>query len=154
MAKTFIDDSSLPKNFHDATILTRRFGIQYIWIDSICIKQDDTHDWEVESAKMTDIYQNAYVTMAATSSADSSGGCFSKTKKDMCFQLRTGTGKSFLLGARLCDTKGFVKSQAGIEQRFPLYQRAWVFQERLLSRRILNCNYGQFAFHCSRNDTS
>jgi hypothetical protein len=43
----------------------RAAGISYIWIDSLCIVQDDDLDWETESAKMASIYQNAYLTIAA-----------------------------------------------------------------------------------------
>src|ERR1700761_1950673 len=48
----FIKLDNLPKNFQDAIILTRALGIQYIWIDSICIIQDNLEDWEIESRKM------------------------------------------------------------------------------------------------------
>jgi len=37
--------SVLPKTFNDAIALTRRLGVRYIWIDSLCIIQDDNLDW-------------------------------------------------------------------------------------------------------------
>lgn len=76
-ALDFIDWDSIPKNFGDAIIITRKFGIRYIWIDSVCIPQSDAHDWDVISARMTDIYRHVYLTIAAASSADSTRGCFS-----------------------------------------------------------------------------
>ena len=56
----------LPQTFRDAVLLTRRLGIAYIWIDYLCIVQDDNNDWKVESGKMERIYRNAHLTIAAT----------------------------------------------------------------------------------------
>ena len=35
----------LPKTFRDAITVARRLGIRYLWIDSLCIVQDDSLDW-------------------------------------------------------------------------------------------------------------
>jgi hypothetical protein len=67
----------IPRTFQDAITFVRRLGLRYLWIDSLCIIQDDRADWERESAKMASIYTNAVLTIAATKSADSEGGCFS-----------------------------------------------------------------------------
>ncbi len=64
--KTKIVFESLPKTFQDVISIARRLGIQYVWIDSLCIIQTDLLDWELESAKMSDIYANAYLTIAAS----------------------------------------------------------------------------------------
>ena len=45
----------LPKNFRDAVTVTRRLGLRYIWIDALCIVQDDEDDWKTEAAKMAAI---------------------------------------------------------------------------------------------------
>lgn len=66
----------LSETFQDAITLTRQLRVQYIWIDSLCIVQDDRYDWETESATMAAVFQNAYLTIAASLAADSSG-CFS-----------------------------------------------------------------------------
>jgi len=50
-----IPTSVLPKTFNDAIVLTRRLGIQYIWIDSLCIIQDDDLDWVSMPALWTPI---------------------------------------------------------------------------------------------------
>ena len=71
-----IDFSVLPKSFQDAMTVTRRLGVQYLWIDSLCIIQDSAQDWEQESAKMADIYINAWFTIAATGAHDARGGLF------------------------------------------------------------------------------
>ncbi|KAK5661625.1 hypothetical protein OQA88_9725 [Cercophora sp. LCS_1] len=51
-----IDWDSLPETFQDAILVTRALGISYIWINSLCIIQNDAADWEVQSASMADIY--------------------------------------------------------------------------------------------------
>ncbi|KAF2809817.1 HET-domain-containing protein [Mytilinidion resinicola] len=152
-AMDFLDYGALPRNFQDAITITRRLDIQYIWIDSVCIIQDDKYDWEVESAKMADIYRYSYLTIAAASSADSTGGCFSSTNADICMSLDDNTGRLLLVGARMCDAMGTVNDEAEVKKRFPLFQRGWVLQERLMSRRILYCNYGELAFECLESKT-
>ena len=41
---------ALPKTFKDALATCRELGIQYLWIDSLCIIQDDKGDWEYHSS--------------------------------------------------------------------------------------------------------
>jgi Heterokaryon incompatibility protein (HET) len=64
----------LPKSFQDAERVSRGLGIHYLWIDSLCIVQDDELDWEREAAKMGSIYEGAYITIAATSTIGSTNG--------------------------------------------------------------------------------
>jgi Heterokaryon incompatibility protein (HET) len=68
----------LPPTFRDAVQITRHLGIKYLWIDSLCILQDNISDWEKESALMGSIYSTSYLNIVATHSGDSRGGCFSK----------------------------------------------------------------------------
>src|SRR6202012_6120807 len=53
-----IELDSFPFTFRHALEITRALGIRYIWIDSLCILQDDKQDWERESARMGDIYSH------------------------------------------------------------------------------------------------
>lgn len=147
-ALSFIEYGLFPKNFRDAITITRRLGVRYIWIDSLCIIQGDAHDWNVESARMADIYRHGYLTIAATSSADSTGGCFSTTRADSCLSLIKDNKTQILVGARMCDTSGLLSNERDIANRAPLFTRGWVLQELLISRRILLCNYGELAFEC------
>lgn len=57
----------LPQTLQDAVLVMRKFGLQFLWIDSLCIVQDDLADWEEEAANMDAVYSNAYLTLAATS---------------------------------------------------------------------------------------
>lgn len=74
--KQSIPFERLAKTCQDAVTITRRLNFKYLWIDSICIIQDDRGDWERESAAMGHIYVNAYLCIAATASRDSGSGIF------------------------------------------------------------------------------
>jgi hypothetical protein len=58
--------AQLPKTLQDAVFLVRYLGIQYLWVDCLCILQDDNADWEREASRMAGVYSNAYLTIAAT----------------------------------------------------------------------------------------
>ncbi|KAK0733067.1 heterokaryon incompatibility, partial [Lasiosphaeria miniovina] len=65
----------LPKTFRDAVVLARFLGIPSLWIDSLCIVQDDPHDWEIESSRMAAVYSNAVLTVAADEAKKAREGC-------------------------------------------------------------------------------
>jgi hypothetical protein len=140
----------LPVNFRDAVSIARGLNIKYLWIDSICIIQDGDNgaDLNRELAKMGFIYQNAHLTIVAVSSSDSSGGCFPRPASDVCFSVPNNTQDDYLIGARVLDKKGYAVSIDDINAHYPLLTRGWVFQEVLLSPRIVLCNYGEFTFEC------
>jgi len=60
--------SDLPKTFREAIQFARTLDIPYLWIDSLCIIQDDIDDWNQEAGRMALIYNNSYITFSATSS--------------------------------------------------------------------------------------
>ncbi len=68
--------SHIPPTFRDGIRFCLAIGINYLWIDALCIVQDDPSDWQMEAARMADIYQNSYITLAATSSSSGSEGLF------------------------------------------------------------------------------
>jgi hypothetical protein len=74
--KRGIQWSDLSSTFQDAIGITRRLGIDFLWIDSIYIIQDSIEDWARESAKMTKVYLNSAVTIAADGEEDEHGGCY------------------------------------------------------------------------------
>ncbi|KAF4485632.1 pre-mRNA-splicing factor rse-1 [Fusarium agapanthi] len=81
-----------PKTFQDAITVCRKLSIEYLWIDSLCIIQGHEHNWAIESPKVCDIYQNAYLTIAAAAAHNSSEGLFQPRP----FSLR----KSFLTASK------------------------------------------------------
>lgn len=146
----FLSLEKLPANFRDAVSIARDLNIQYLWIDSLCIIQsgDSGEDLGRELAKMASIYQNSFLTIAIVSSPDSSKGCYMQDKwPDISFWV-SNTNEAHLFGARVLDKKGSLVSTDDVHDHYPLLSRAWVLQERLLSPRLLQCNYGEFAFDC------
>jgi hypothetical protein len=134
----------IPRTFQDAITFVRRLGLRYLWIDSLCIIQDDRADWERESAKMASIYTNAVLTIAATKSADSEGGCFSVVPESGRTHEITGLdqgGRPFTIYARP-SVRNWEKSPSR------LYSRAWCFQERILSPRVLHFHHHELKWEC------
>ena len=67
---------SLSKTFRDAVTITRKMGVRYLWIDTLCIIKDSASDWELEAVKMGDYYRHSLSTISAASAEDGSVGCF------------------------------------------------------------------------------
>ncbi|KAH8695833.1 heterokaryon incompatibility protein-domain-containing protein, partial [Phaeosphaeriaceae sp. PMI808] len=73
---TGVELADLPRTFRDASRVTRMLDIRYLWIDSLCIVQDSSADWQKEAAQMDSVYRKAHLTLAAASSTDSEGGLY------------------------------------------------------------------------------
>ncbi|PQE13923.1 hypothetical protein CJF30_00006722 [Rutstroemia sp. NJR-2017a BBW] len=67
-----IDYFQLCRTFQDAIVVARELRLRYLWIDSLCIVQDDKDDWKAESAIMGDVYYKSFVTLFAHSYDQSS----------------------------------------------------------------------------------
>jgi hypothetical protein len=155
--KIGIATSSLPQTFFDAVQITRNLGIRYLWIDSLCIIQDDKKDWEQESAKMHLVYSNAYLVVAATRSPNSTHGLFHtrppKQKLAKAFYSGQNTnGDTYCLNARLFDPNvpchtNFHTAVDDMNE-FPLMSRTWVLQERILARRVLHFCEDELVWEC------
>jgi hypothetical protein len=144
--------ATLPKTFADAVLLTRKLGIKYIWIDSLCIIQGDPEDWVRESARMAEVYQNAVLTISADGAADGSQGLFQITTLPICevsipFQSPSGSG---LICARetTLDGEGDHVHIIGHKQNEPLRHRGWALQEWLLSNRIVHFTTDELLWEC------
>jgi Heterokaryon incompatibility protein (HET) len=66
----------LPKTFTDAVRIVASCGVEYLWIDSLCIIQGSEEDWRREASMMGKVYSNSFCNIAATGSPNSSGGFF------------------------------------------------------------------------------
>jgi hypothetical protein len=144
----------LSQTFRDAVILTRKMSIRYLWIDSLCIIQDSAEDWVAQSFKMGEYYMNAIFNIAAVSASDGSGGCFmardalSLTPCPISIRLPESIPKpSSQMFIRPSIGWDPVNETAGF-QRPPLWQRAWVVQERLLSPRTMQFSSMQMSWKC------
>lgn len=137
--KDRIPPAALPRSFQDAVFFARRLGLRWIWIDSLCIIQDDVSDWQKEAAQMASIYQNSYITVAATAASSSDGGCFTRPYQQSYHPhkliVTDLNENAVVIYARLWLPHIFVTRD---KDDFPLLKRAWVHQERLLSPRVLH----------------
>jgi len=60
-----IKASLLPQTLQDAVRVTWNLGLQFIWIDCLCIRQDDPTEFASEVARLPAIYGSSYVTISA-----------------------------------------------------------------------------------------
>lgn len=139
--------NSLPLTFQDAINFTRKLGERYIWIDSLCILQDCKEDWRRESKKMADIYSNSYLTLAATASVNSSGGLYSRQDEIYDTRIVKAQGGHVKCRRRRPHWPVFGISD-GTTPIPPLLQRSWVYQERVLSPRVLHFGRDELLWEC------
>ncbi|PQE20732.1 heterokaryon incompatibility -domain-containing protein [Rutstroemia sp. NJR-2017a BBW] len=139
-----IDYDSLPSNFKDAIYFTRKMGFKYLWIDSLCIMQDSKEDWARESKAMCDIYAKAFCTLFSSGSVDAYGGCFHERYPFQYAPCELLSSENEILTCQLRAPNPFL---AQVEYA-PLNQRAWAFQERILSRRIVHFGTTLLLFEC------
>lgn len=127
--------TALPRTFREAVILTQSLGIDYLWIDSLCIQQDDDDDWRREAASMGPLYQQATLVIAAAGSEDPTGGLFiCERSPKIALQLPYGTKGVFNLAFRTPSPsmRPFTNDYRG-----PLPERAWALQEFYLAQRMV-----------------
>lgn len=145
-----LDDKLLPKTFQDAVRVTRKLGLRYVWIDSLCILQktgkgdDSEHvkDWRRESQRMEKVFSFAYFTIAA-SCADHMFDGFLKMRRPR--EVVTMTTDDDDETFHICeDINDF---DHDVEQG-ELNKRGWVLQERALSRRTVHFTKTQTYWEC------
>lgn len=69
---------NLPRTFREAMDVTLGLGYSYLWIDSLCIVQDDQDDWKKEARRMAVVFDKAAVTIAAMDGVDCDSGLIVK----------------------------------------------------------------------------
>ena len=144
-----IDIDDLPPTFQHAISITQNLGYQYLWIDSLCIIQDDPHDWALESSTMSQVYSNSVLTIAALWGDDSHSGCFVERNPLLTEDCHIGRWKHGKVVVRSRDNRRD-HSLDLVEPR-PLLKRAWVLQERFLSPRILFYGPWELYWECGQH---
>ncbi|KIW91971.1 uncharacterized protein Z519_06953 [Cladophialophora bantiana CBS 173.52] len=145
-----INWSKLPKTAQDAIEICRKLGIEYLWIDALCIIQRYKPDWDEQSEKMCTIYGQSYLNIAAMDSNDSGGGCFRSTGSDKRYPPHTVPGHPNL---RIQQQPHFTHLDFGSNYATssaspPLLRRGWVLQERLLSPRCVYYGKDELLWEC------
>jgi hypothetical protein len=133
--------SELPKTFQNAVQVTRELGIQYLWIDSLCIIQWNEKDWKREAKRMESVYASAYCTIAATSAVDSNAGFLKRNANSKYVYAQDALDHRFYVCTDIDDFDNDVGKAR-------LNTRAWVMQERVLSRRTIHFSANQAYWEC------
>ncbi|UPX11339.1 uncharacterized protein EKO05_0001947 [Ascochyta rabiei] len=141
--KQAIPKDQLPATFEDAVICTRRLGVQYLWIDSLCILQGDDGDFNEESKKMEDVYSGAYCVLAASRANSQKDGFLGPRPQREYVTFQRDAEKPFYV----CKTIDHFSKDV-IEGS--LNKRGWVLQERALARRTIYFTENQTYFECGQ----
>ena len=145
--------TNLSKTFQDAFTAARLYlGVRFIWIDSLCIIQDDPQDWRAESITMQDVYTHSFCNLSAMAISSGVHGLFPPRDID---RVRPCEVETSWVGR---DPETYVP----IPKRFwdeqldyaPLSRRGWVFQERWLAPRILHFGSDQLLWECCELNAS
>jgi len=145
--------SLLPKSIRDAMSVCRGLDIRYIWIDALCIVQDDEPDWQRESVRMLDVYANSHITIAAHTAASSHDGFLGaqlyghQPSCQSSFQIEVDESKylEFFLSIGTGTGKAWGPS--------PLMKRGWTLQEAILPRRIVHFTGKEMFWECEEGAT-
>ncbi|KAG4284500.1 hypothetical protein FPRO06_08879 [Fusarium proliferatum] len=149
----FQPDSTLPQSYRDIISICRAIPIQYIWIDSLCIMQDDGgSEFLKEAPLMMDIYQYAFLTLSIC--WDFPGlSIFRSCHLRSIPRPRPPDG--YEKHDCVSDSEEWVFAEETVCNDMlvhvsgaPINQRAWVLQERCLSRRILYLGNDQLYWEC------
>ncbi|KAH7311451.1 heterokaryon incompatibility protein-domain-containing protein [Stachybotrys elegans] len=163
-----IDRSALPPTFSNAVDVCRALSIRYLWIDSICILQDDPKDWEREATRMGDVYQHAELVIVGASSKGPEVPFLGPREDEWgtkTFHFETPFGdrlplhvrKRRILAAPLDQghyDPPFTDHWATWKQAGPLYSRGWCFQEAYLAGRALHFAPGSLIYQCKTHRRS
>jgi hypothetical protein len=160
----------LPETFQDAIQFAASMDeVGYIWIDSLCIIQDDEHDWTKESADMRLVYGKSFLNLSATSASNSHGGLFKDNNFELLPEEEVTVGIEGLPQAYdkkdvprcFHERSRFFKRQCTVvDASFwnnkvnngPVNTRGWVLQERLMSPRVVHFCHDQVGWECACRD--
>lgn len=139
--------AELPKTITDAIVVTARLGIKFLWIDALCLVQDDANDVAHEIATMPEIYTSGLCTISASRASSSEEGFLQDHQADDMHHdpvvLRVTCPNGIPGQINL--------SNRGSEYRYskePIHTRAWCYQERVLSPRIIDFGHTQLQWIC------
>lgn len=151
---------TLPRTFQDAIEVVRALKMRHLWIDALCIVQDDREDWAREAVRMKQVYGDAFLTIVATSAASDHDGFLHRPPItppaiSLPFQPNEssiGSNGQYHMAYR--SSGGDEGSWLRVLDSSPWNTRGWTFQEHLLSRRALHFTSSKIFWECRTTDGS
>ncbi|KAK4451246.1 heterokaryon incompatibility protein-domain-containing protein [Podospora aff. communis PSN243] len=147
-----IPTADVSATVRDAARVTRALGVRYLWVDCMCIIQDDDgEDWARESDTMFKVYGLSTCTIAAANSGDGEEGFLTNRNQYRVRPCRipspfkTGSKHSFKVMSQYLN-KIHDKNVRNSEW----FNRGWVFQERMLAPRLLIFTKTQVLWGCAK----
>ncbi|GKU06374.1 heterokaryon incompatibility protein [Fusarium langsethiae] len=140
---------SFPTIMRDGISVVRSLEYEYIWIDALCIVQDDEQDWAHEAAIMGDIYSNAELTISTLVSGDCHTGLFQPRSARVMHPVPLAIWEPKILrkaNASLSLMPCWLRHEIKVDGL--VHSRGWTLQEQLLSTRILYFGDGMLHFEC------
>ncbi|KAE9373105.1 HET-domain-containing protein [Stipitochalara longipes BDJ] len=143
----------LPRTFQDAVTMTRSLGLRFLWIDSLCIIQDDSNDWDEQSMVMGKIYNESTITIMAATSINSPNyepAPEGFLHKQPSLNLPTIEMDYYSRDWRR-DGNWFIRYMDWTRHHshnLDLLTRGWVLQEHMLSRRKVIYAPDQILWKC------
>lgn len=133
----------LPQTIRDAMFLVQAIGERYLWVDTLCITQDDPEEVASLIKVMDRIYENALLTIVAATGTNADSGLHGLHPGSRDLQYVTGTveGISLTTDGRILDED----RDWGVT---PWYTRGWTYQEDHFSRRCLTFCNGRAFYDC------
>lgn len=139
-----VEHARLPQTITDAIEFSRRIGMRYLWVDTLCIVQDDPSDKCYLIQAMDNIYDIATVTYIAISgkNADAGLGGISPRKGRPVDHI--------VVAGREAEHKLSLSPPSLNEEvrRSTWDTRGWTFQEQALSQRCLYFTPDEIFFNC------
>lgn len=158
---TGIQIATLPQTIQDGILASRKLGLKYLWIDSLCIIQDSATDKEKEIAGMASIYKNATIVISAAVSSDCGQG-FLHDRPSVQLRLDSSLRLPFFSEADpetrgildwiyLCPEAHMGHKVLRFDQE-PISSRAWTYQESKLAQRLVIFGSGPPQWHCKEGE--
>ncbi|KAK5121167.1 hypothetical protein LTR85_005651 [Meristemomyces frigidus] len=143
----------LKVSIQHAVTAAQHLAIDYLWVDTLCIIQDDEEDRDREIQQMDRVYGNSACNVSASEADCNDEGCFYNRDETLvkAFKVR--------LDADCSDQARHVIHREWQHSRYildtcVLSRRAWVFQERVLSPRVLSCCKQELQWECRELEAS